>query len=327
MSRKRRRFFHLFAIGLAACGCAVTLVVLNEKRPPLPDMGATLPPMTNVADLAAAIKVLEPLHEPISEPGPIDWLARHDEPGQTFEQYLVSSPITPGDERRTIYIQPIGSFTDTQREIITNTAAFMALFYNAPVEICEDIPMSAIPERARRINPNVPIEQVLTTYILHEVLYPELPDAAAAYIAFTSFDLWPGRGWNFVFGEATIHLRVGVWSIYRNGDPDESDANYKLCLLRTMKTAVHETGHMFSMLHCTAYECCMCGSNHRGESDRRPVWFCPECVMKVCWATKAHPVKRYDRLAEFCGNHGFDSEADFYERSASALRRAASPTP
>ena len=43
-------------------------------------------------------------------------------------------------------------------------------------------------------------------------------------------------------------------------------------------TATHETGHMFSMLHCTAYECCMCGSNHREESDRRPVYLCPECT-------------------------------------------------
>jgi archaemetzincin len=58
---------------------------------------------------------------------------------------------------------------------------------------------------------------VLTGYILHEILEPERPADALAYLALTATDLWPGRGWNFVFGEANLRERVGVWSIYRNG--------------------------------------------------------------------------------------------------------------
>ena len=34
---------------------------------------------------------------------------------------------------------------------------------------------------------------------------------------------------------------------------------------------MHETGHMFSMRHCTKYECLMSGTNHMGETDRRPL--------------------------------------------------------
>jgi WD40 repeat protein len=37
-------------------------------------------------------------------------------------------------------------------------------------------------------------------YILHEVLEPQRPTDALAYLALTGSDLWPGKGWNFVFG-------------------------------------------------------------------------------------------------------------------------------
>src|SRR3712207_7363776 len=45
-------------------------------------------------------------------------------------------------------------------------------------------------------------------------------------------------------------------------------SDFKLTLLRTLKIAAHETGHMFSVRHCTKYECVMNGSNHLGETDR-----------------------------------------------------------
>lgn len=38
-------------------------------------------------------------------------------------------------------------------------------------------------------------------------------------IAFTNADLWPGEGWNYVFGQASLADHVGVWSIHRYGDP------------------------------------------------------------------------------------------------------------
>jgi archaemetzincin len=46
-----------------------------------------------------------------------------------------------------------------------------------------------------------------------------------------------------------------VWSLARNGDPTESPEAFRIALLRAMKIAVHETGHMFSLEHCTAYRC------------------------------------------------------------------------
>jgi len=85
---------------------------------------------------------------------------------------------------------------------------------------------------------------------------------------------------------------------------------------------VHETGHMFSMRHCTRYACGMNGSNHREESDRRPLWLCPECVAKVWWATGVDPVRRYETLADFAGRQGMEQEQAFFEKSAQMLREA-----
>jgi archaemetzincin len=86
-----------------------------------------------------------------------------------------------------------------------------------------------------------------------------------------------------------------------------------------MKLASHETGHMFSMLHCTRYECNMNGTNHLGETDRRPLDACPECMAKVCHATGQSPRRRYERLLEFCRANGFAAEEKFFEESLRAL--------
>jgi len=265
------------------------------------------------------MRKLRPLHRPISKPGPGDWLALHREKGQTFKQYVASRPVTLAGKRRVVYIQPLGDFTASQRKIVSLTSDFMSRFYNASVVVRKDIPLSVIPKKARRRHPGWGMPQILTSYVLNDVLKPALPEDAVASLAFTASDLWPGKGWNFVFGQASLRERVGVWSIYRNGDPDESEDALRLCLRRTIKTAVHETGHMFSMKHCILHECGMCGSNHRGESDRRPVWFCPECVAKVWWATGADPTKRFGQLAEFCEENGLKEETLFWRRSAQAL--------
>jgi archaemetzincin len=124
---------------------------------------------------------------------------------------------------------------------------------------------------------------------------------------------------NYVFGQANLRERVGVWSLHRLGRPDADEVNFKLTLLRTLKIASHETGHMFSVQHCKKYECVMNGSNSLDETDRHPLDACPECVAKLCWAAGADPRERYARLAAFCAEHGLTREQSFFEASARAL--------
>ena len=274
----------------------------------------------DVERLLAAMDKLRPLHSKLGKPEPGDWLAVHPEPGQSFQEYLSSDPVTPRGQRRVIYIQPLGEFTPSQQRIVDLTADFMGRYFSLPVKVQDHVPLSVISANARRRHPEWGMEQILTGYVLDVLLRPRLPEDAAACIALTTSDLWPGEGWNFVFGQASIRHRVGVWSIYRNGDPHESEESFRLCLLRTLKTAVHEMGHMFSMRHCTAYQCGMCGSNHREESDRRPLALCPECLAKVCWATGSDTIERYERLAAFCREHGLSAEAEFFEKAVKILR-------
>jgi archaemetzincin len=274
-----------------------------------------------ISNLMETMERLKPLHKKLGKPRPGDWLATHPESGQSFRAYLDSGPVKPDRTRQIIYIQPLGAFTPLQVKIIALTAEFMGSYFGVSVKLEEVISLSLIPERARRVHPSWGNHQILTSYVLDEVLKPRLKKDALALIAFTPADLWPGEGWNFVFGQASLRGRVGVWSIYRNGDPTESEDSFRLCLLRTLKTATHEMGHMISMLHCIQYECNMCGSNHREESDRRPLALCPECLAKLCWATRIEPEERFKDLAAFCQKQGLEKEAAFFQKSWKVLTK------
>lgn len=255
---------------------------------------------------------LRPLHSRLGKPGPADWRTAHPEPGQTFREYRQCDPVLPTADRRRIYVQPLGAFSPGQQRVLDLTVEFMGLYLGLPVVKQEPIPASAIPAKARRRLPGAGWTQFLAPYLLDELLLPGLPQDAAARIALTATDLWPGKGWNFVFGEASTGDRVGVWSTHRFGDPQQSEATFRLCLLRAMGTAVHETCHMFTMQHCTAYACCMNGSNSLEESDRVPLWLCPQCLAKLCWAVGFDPARRFEALAAFCRRNGLMKEAAFY---------------
>jgi archaemetzincin len=270
--------------------------------------------------IRAAANKIRPLHTKMGPPQPGDWLVSHKESGQTFDQYLKSNPNRPGKTLTTIYIQPLGEFDPTQQQLIEQTADLLGRFYGVPVKTLDKIGLEVIPAKARRVHPSWGDKQILTTHVLYDLLKPRRPRDAVAVLALTTSDLWPGEGWNFVFGQADLNQRVGVWSLYRNGDPHESNDTYRLCLLRTLKTATHETGHMLGIQHCTAYECGMCGSNNRPESDRRPLAFCPECEPKVWWACGADPAKRYESLAESAEKQGLDDEAQIWKRSLEAIQ-------
>ena len=256
-----------------------------------------------------------PRHEVKKDPGPYDWLAHHPEPGQTFKQYILSNPSVPDENQKIIYIVRLGDFDQKRDEIISKTATMVGAFYQLPVKFLKSLSLSVVPEDARRIHPQTGDKQILTRTVIEDILIPLMPRDAFCLIAFTSSDLWPGEGWNFVFGEASLYDRVGIWSIYRNGDPHESPEAYDLCLMRTIKTGLHEIGHMFSMMHCVYFECLMNGSNHRKESDERPVWLCPVCLRKLSWALKMDEEEILSRFADMMHlfeNNGFSDESGFY---------------
>ena len=238
-------------------------------------------------------------------------------------EYLASDPVRVRADggRDAIVILPLGDFDEhhLSRRLLDLTSEFMGLFFGLPVRVERAVPLGSVPESARRVHPEWGDRQILTTWVLYTLLGRRLPPDAATYLCLTTSDLWPGRDWNFVFGMASLKKRVGVWSLYRKGDPSGGEREFRTCLRRVLGTATHETGHMFGMKHCTAYSCGMCGSNSLEESDRRPIHFCPECTPKVAWATGVDLVDRAHRLAAFCTRTGLLDEANYYSRSAEQI--------
>ena len=101
---------------------------------------------------------------------------------------------------------------------------------------------------------------------------------------------------------------------------------FRLCLRRTVKTAAHETGHILTMQHCTAFRCLMNGSNHQKERDSRPLNPCPVCLRKLCWNLQVEPVAYLRRLAAFCSAQGF-AETEWFDRAADELAPQGSRSP
>jgi archaemetzincin len=262
---------------------------------------------------------LRPLADPLPPPRPGDWLAEHDEPGQTFAEYLEARPVRKSDQLHTIYLCLVGEFNEAQLRILDLTQQYLAFFFDSPVKVTKKISLESIPARARRTHPSWGDPQVLATYILQKVLEPERPDDALALLALTATDLWPGKGWNFVFGQANLRQRTGVWSLYRNGDATESETSFRLCLRRTLATASHELGHILTMAHCTAFRCLMNGSNHQAERDRRLLHLCPVCLRKLCWNLRVKPVPYLGKLKTFCQQHALAPERVWYEQALATL--------
>lgn len=299
--------FGLVCLALASLSC-------QQTDRPASNMAAAREAKKELAELRADIKKIEPFFKPMGKPATSDWLASHNEPGQTFEEYLDAKPIRPTKERSKIYILPLGKLTKKESEMIDLTSGFMAAFYDLPVE--QMPPRKLEPPLAQlRYNQTARTRQVKTGYILNDILKPSLPADAVAMIAFTSEDLYPDQSMNYVFGQASLDDRVGVWSLHRLDD----NTNDRGFLLRTLKIAAHETGHMFSMRHCTKYECLMSGTNHLAETDSRPVDACPECMAKISWMSGIAPIERYKALEKFCRANGLTKEADEFKTKAAAL--------
>lgn len=275
-----------------------------------------------VADdpFASAISRLRPLFKSKTAPRPGDWLAEHKEPGQTYAQFRASTATPAADSYDTLRIVPIGWLTDGQEKVLQVVREFIGPFFGLQLAMDPVVPVIDFPDEARRFFDYLGPEQLLTTYVLDDVLMKRRRPRDAAVLGITAKDLWPGPGWNFVFGQASLKERVGVWSMARNGDADGRDEMRRICAMRTVMTATHETGHMFGVRHCIRYECGMNGSNNGDERDRQPLEFCPECQPKLWWTLKLDPLARSRALEAVARRHGYDHVARDLGRQTAALR-------
>ncbi len=94
-----------------------------------------------------------------------------------------------------------------------------------------------------------------------------------------------------VFGDARMGGRAGAMSLFRlsrrpNENPLKISASEmlrpeNLAMERGAKVALHEIGHLFSLIHCSDPECVMHFSGGIDHLDRLPLYFCKSCLRKL----------------------------------------------
>jgi archaemetzincin len=112
---------------------------------------------------------------------------------------------------------------------------------------------------------------------LLEELLKRCPNDAWKVLAVTERDLYiPVL--TFVFGQAQLGGRVGVLSLARlrqefYGMP----ADQTVFRDRLHKEALHETGHLFGLVHCAERECAMSLATNVRQIDLKMDGFCAAC--------------------------------------------------
>jgi archaemetzincin len=253
--------------------------------------------------------------DPLPAPGPNDWLTVHPERGQTFDEFVRSQPNKLDRLRNTIYLQPLEDFASENAPPLEELARFTSAFFVLPVQTLP--PMRVSKQRiTSRTNPLTSQLQLLTRDILVS-LQRTLSANAFCTVAITMRDLYPSPSWNFVFGEASLSERVGIFSFARY-DPEfygiQTADHRAVMLRRSCKVLAHETSHMFGIQHCVFFNCLMNGSNHLDESDRRPLHLCPVDLRKLHHSIGFDINERYGQLLSFARRAGFNDEARWIEQ-------------
>ncbi|MBK7580882.1 MAG: hypothetical protein IPI67_11815 [Myxococcales bacterium] len=248
---------------------------------------------------------------------PGEWLDRFKEPGESFLRYKSKSPIRPDSKRDALVLQPLGSFSPKDGAVLEKMRDFMGAFFALPVELRSPI---SLPTKGRRTRSEGGRKwtQHHTRVLLDEVLGPRVPKNAVVYVGVTLEDLYPEPSWNFVFGQATLDERVGVYSLARFFPAFWAEPNTEAArtrgIAKSVQILVHETGHAFSMAHCTEYECVMNGSNSKEELDTQFFELCPVCLRKLAYSIGFAPKTRYKNLLSLYRKEGIGDSAHWLER-------------
>jgi archaemetzincin len=231
---------------------------------------------------------------PAAKPGEWRWV--FPEEGQTFAEYQAADPVRPTAERRTIYLAPFLTRPPRDADLLPRIAGVLRASYATDVRVLPPGPLpSGTYVSARR--------QVSVLALLPH-LAQELPEDGLFLLAVTDRDLFVGD-LKFAFGWGSLKLRVGVLSTTRLG----AEADPALRLRRTITLALHESGHLLSLPHCTFYRCLMNGALTMDEADARPAVLCPVCRRKLCWNLGVDPLARERAVAAAFSALGMDEDA------------------
>ncbi|XP_004414716.1 PREDICTED: archaemetzincin-2-like isoform X2 [Odobenus rosmarus divergens] len=236
--------------------------------------------------LNKAFKPDSDLFGPISLHSESDWIISHPEPPQDFEQFFSDpSRKAPSPEKRSIYIQCIGSLGNTR--IIRHILRFL--------------------------KKKKPKDAFCIVGITMIYLYPR----DSWNFVFGQASLTDGVGiFSFArygsdFYSSCYEGKVNKLQKVSSSDYSVFDNYYipevtSVLLLRSCKTLTHEIGHIFGLRHCQWLACLMQGSNHLEEADRRPLNLCPICLRKLRCAVGFNIIERYQALVKWIDDESAD---------------------
>lgn len=310
---------------LAAVLALATSAFAAFNSPTAVERTAALGDLSTVPPILRVLLTPDDDYNLITMPQRGDWLTEHTEHGQSFAEFLAAEPNLPQPPRRIIYFLPIGKFYAGSSPSLETLRRYATAFFQMEVKILPAYKLSDL-EFEPRINRQSQQVQIWT-YSVRQFLATRLPADGYCLLGITMRDLYPRPSWNFVFGEATLQKRVGIYSFARF-DPDffgeERPENFNnLLLLRSCKVLTHEAGHMFGMEHCIYYDCVMNGSNHLAEADLRTVRLCPVCLRKLQHSTGFDPIKRYRELRRFYRQQSWTAEAEWCEQQLAKAKSVA----
>jgi len=114
-----------------------------------------------------------------------------------------------------------------------------------------------------------------------EMLARLSPAGAAKLLAVTDRDLFVPV-LTFVYGQAQLNGRVGVFSLARLRQEFYGFAPDRAVLVeRAAKEALHETGHLFGLVHCAERTCAMSLATNIRQIDSKQPAFCAPCRARL----------------------------------------------
>ena len=231
----------------------------------------------------------------LGPPKPGEWRDHFKEPFQSYEKYIGGGVNRKSEKRSTFYLQPLGGAGKTYKETLDRMREYAEAFFGVTAKVLEPLPMFEEALEKKR-------SQYDASMIIH-LLADRIPEDALVYIGITEKDLY-SEGLNFVFGEASLNWRCGVYSLVRYQTKDEA-----LFTRRSLNLLAHESGHILSIEHCVTYACVMQGANNLREDDGHPMHLCPIDLKKVLWNTGMNREDRYRKLQPLYEKWGLKAEA------------------
>jgi archaemetzincin len=166
----------------------------------------------------------------------------------------------------------VGATPEVDREALAAISERVGSEFGAPVRELELPGIDFAYDAARGQYGSIPVL---------EALVDMCPGDAFKLLAVTERDLFiPVL--TFVFGHAQLGGRAGVVSLARLRQEFHGlEPNRELFLERALKEVLHESGHLFGLVHCPDGACAMSLSTGVRQIDSKRTAFCARCAARM----------------------------------------------